>query len=214
MKIRHLIVIFIVLFFPINCFAKCEIEHLNEAKKFASNVNFSYYAYFENNEAKFNIVVNNLFEPVVLINDLTEERYDFTEENNGEIIFTGLKSGDYKYRIHSDYFDCVGNKLLEKTIKLPYYNQYYLNDACKGKENYYLCQKWIDKPVSYDEFIEKVNSYEVNKNETIIEQKEEMKTFLEILLSIYTNYYWAILGGIIIFAVSLIIILNKKDQLV
>lgn len=215
MKIKHVAFAMLLMFIlPITCFAECSSWYLNEAKKVATNVKFSYYYYEENGQVKFNLIIDNLFYPIVLLDDATEERYVYTEDNNGEIVINGLSSGEHKYRIHSRYYDCMGNKLLVKTINLPYYNQYYSDPLCEDKRTLKVCKKWLDKPVSYEEFIAKVNSYEKPNIVETNEENVEEKTIFEILGEFYLKYYWIILGVIIIGLSILIITLKKKDRLV
>lgn len=195
--------------------AECSAEQKANLKKLASNIQFVYYPYDENNDVRFRLIIANSSEFYLYNDEGLEVGFD-SYGNHNEIRLNNLLPGkNYTFYFYSTSSSCYGTEVYRKTISLPNYNQYYKDPVCNGKEDYYLCNKWQLNSLSYDEFVNKVNSYtketSVKEVEPIVEDEQSI---FDLLLQFYLKYYWLVLGLIIAGSVTGIVILNKKDSLI
>lgn len=156
-------------------------------------------------------VTNNLNDKVETIN------YDDTKDGTYKIEWYGVNQNiTYTYKIYgSKKTHCPEIELKKGILSLPVYNNYYDYSICDGHEDYYLCKKYINSPVSYEEFMIKMNKY--IKKEEAKEKKEEQKKEQHGILETVKEYYnknkktILILGSIVaVCLVALIIIEIRK----
>ena len=213
MKKTKLIIVMIFAFIiSFNVSAECSIDELSRLKNTATNIQFVYYPYEDNGNTKFNLIISNSKDFTFYNNFIQVDSNMYGE--NGEIRINGLNPGEnYTFYFYSTSDNCFGNEVYRKTISLPKTNPYFNDPVCSGKEEFDLCSKWKEIAMSYDEFVEKVNSYQKQeKTEEKIEVIQE-ETLLDMLIEIYLKYYWLILGSIVVIGVTIIIILRRKDDL-
>ncbi len=213
----------IMLFLLICCFSfsvsaltygGCDYSSVSRMKSIVTNINLSYDYKIINNEAYFDVTLNNLTEDIYFYDTATQKKYYYNDTINGEIVIFNYKITSGSYKFYSAKNECYGISLGTKYYNFPVYNKYYNNELCKDIPNYSLCQKWGYVNYSQEEFEEMVLEY---KNSTPIEEEQSInleykKTFLEKIIDIYIKYYYLFLGALILICSIIIIINNKKNQ--
>lgn len=217
----YYIVFFVVLFLSFNLNIKsltyggCEYSEIARLKSFVSNVNLSYEYYISNNKPYFNVTISNIVPGMYFVDSLTGNTYNYNNTTEGEIIIKGYTTNNGNYKFYSSLSKCYGVKLGSKYYSFPSYNYYYENDLCKENQNYSLCQKWVNITYSYDEFKEKIEEYQRNKNKIEEEVPTPIvykKTILDFIISFYIKYYYIILIGIIVICVSIMYVDRRKNR--
>lgn len=216
-KILLIITLFIL---PINIlgltYGGCDYSTVSKLKSLVTNINISYSYRIENNNAYFDITLNNLTSDMYFYDVASRKNYYYSDTNNGEITiynYTGNGiTGTYKF--YSAKNECYGISLGSKHYKLPNYNIYYGSELCKGISNYSLCQKWATVNYSYDELETLVNEYKngTNKESIIDDNITYEKGFLNKLVDFYIDYYYYLLIGIIVIFGMIIVIKKRKDK--
>ena len=192
----------------------CSVTDKINLKKIAGFIDITYYPYDEGNETKFYLIISNSDKFYVKSDSDILVNAD-RNGNYNEIRISNLNPGQsYTFYFYAVESDCYGTEIYKKTISLPKYNKFYNDPVCNGKEEFYLCNKWKEHNLSYEEFVRNVNEYEKKEKEVIDVKKEDVKDFWSILLQIYLKYYWAILIPIIIILIIVIVFLRKKDDLI
>lgn len=200
-------------------YADCSIEKLSSLKVRASNIGYTYYPTYNNDNASFNMVISNTSDFYIdtidklVSNNIINDMY--TTKEYGEIRLYNLTPGEkYTFYVYSLDDDCYERNIGTKTITLPTYNNFYGDPVCNGKEEYSLCTRWWNGKLTYEQFVENVNKYNLQIESDIIEEIEEPEIGLfDIMLNIYVRYYWIILPTIIIGLSSVIVYKNKKEKL-
>ena len=192
----------------------CDYSDISRMKSIVSNINLSYDYTIVDNEAYFDVTINNLTEDVYFYDTVTQKKYYYSDANNGEITILNYKRYSGSYKFYSAKNECLDVSLGSKYYSFPVYNRYYNDPLCKDIPNYSLCQKWGYINYSYDEFEEMVLDYKESK--TIDEDEkinvEYKKTFLEKVIDIYINYYYYFLGGLILGCCIILIINNNNNK--
>lgn len=171
----------------------------------------------------FNIYISNLTEDLYVVvhnsNDNTNTTYYYEDSENGIIkiewdnilSITNLTITVYS----SNSTNCSGTKLTTKYLTLPKYNEYSEYDLCRGKENFYLCNRYLSvNTVGFDQFeqlLQKYSSGKINADgEEILEEpiKHGFEKFFE------DNKIAIIIVGILIIATgaATTVILVKKQR--
>lgn len=211
-KIMFLIIMFFCFISSIS--AKCDYSTISRLKSLVTNINISYDYYIEDNFAYFNVTLTNIIDGMYFVDTLYDRTYSYYDTNNGEITITGYNGISGSYKFYSSLSECYGTKLGTKYYKFPIYNIYYTNSLCSDIPNYSLCQKWVKKNYSYDEFLKKVTEYK-SKNveeDDSLDNVEKNKTILDVIIQLYVNYYYYFLGSIIIICSTIIFIKRRKDR--
>lgn len=217
MKKKYLILIIItLLILPLNVFAKakteCDYSLLSNMKRYASNINFIYDYRIENNNAYFNVTINNLTADMYLVDEITGQRYNYSSTNNGELIINGYSDVEtLKYKVYSNNSECMDEILIINYINLPVYNKYSGDPLCEGISEFSLCRRFLKTNISYEEFEKQVLEYkkeEVKTEEQIEEKKEVELTFAEKLIDFLIHYGIFIAIPIIV----IIIIIMRRSQ--
>ena len=190
----------------------CSYNELANLKKLASNVNISYDYIEQGNNVTFTVTLNNLNEKIYFV-DMTDYRtYNY---ENDEITISGYRSGEtVKYVFYATDSNCSKEALYTTRVSFPSYNPYYKDEVCKGIENYSLCQKWSSQPLSYENFLKKVNEYKEGLNQD--DNEEQTPTvnevsWIQLIVNFLLDYYIII---VVILALGLVglYFLSKKDD--
>ena len=129
------------------------------------------------------------------------------------MVITGYQSGE---AVRYDFYakDCPSQVLTTIRLNLPSYNSYYKDEACKGIENYSLCQKWSSHNLSYEKFLERVTAY---KDSLIVDPEPEPEpvvnelSITQIIINFLLDYYIIILIVLISGLVGIYLLSNKDD---
>ena len=193
----------------------CAYSDVARLKAFVSNINISYDYYIQNNKAYFNIKLTNIVPGIYFEDSQTGNKYSYENTNNGEIVIYNYTNTNGNYKFYSSLNECYGVKLGNKYYTLPTYNIYYEDVLCKENPNHSLCQKWIKMNYSYDEFKGIIDKYNLEKDDTTLENEKDViyeKTYLNLLVDFYIDYYYIILLSIIAICVVIMIINTKKNK--
>ena len=212
-------VLFLLLsFLFINCSALtykgCDYSSVAKMKELVKNINISYDYRIVNNEAVFDITVNNLTNEIYFYDEYNKKNYYYSDTVLGEITISGykIKSGSYKF--YSNNADCIGIVLGTKYYNLPEYNRFFGSELCKKNSNYSLCQKWTPVNYSQQEFEDLIDIYnqkeETKENEKIIVEYE--KSFIDRVVEFYIDYYYYLYGVLILASLIIIYIYNRKNR--
>ena len=210
MNKRIFIVFLLLVLIPFKVDAECSEDEKIRLSKLANNITTSVEYYEENNT--FALTFLNLTGEFFIVDDNTDLNY----QSDFELIIDNLQSGNYKYKIY-DTNGCFENEVLTKTIKIPYYNKYYNYKECNDFHEYSYCSKWLQSNISYDAWKSKVDTY---KKEEIIEEPDEesdktpIDNIVEILVSLYVDYYYIFLPIIIISFVAIIYLKDRSDSII
>jgi hypothetical protein len=152
---------------------------------------------------------------IYFIDSTTDKRYSYYDSVDGVITISGYSVTSGAYKFYSDLSECYGIKLGNRYFKLPVYNKYYNDPLCKQNPNYSLCQKWVKVIYSRDEFESMINKYKNSKEKDEQEQNNEIiykKTYLDMFVKFYVDYYYILLIGIIAICITIMIINRKKNR--
>lgn len=192
----------------------CDYSAVSRMKSIVTNINLSYDYKIIDNEAYFDVKLNNLTEDIYFYDTATEKKYYYSDTIDGEIAIINYKINSGSYKFYSNLNECPGVFLGTKYYKFPDYNKYYADPLCDDIPNYSLCQKWGYVNYSREEFEQKVFEYKDSK--PINSEKEitveYQKTFIDVIIGIYIKYYYYFLGGIILICGVVIIVNNKKNR--
>ncbi len=210
---KKCMILILLLFIPISVSARslvdCDVTVLSSMKSLAANINISSNYRIDNNQAYFDVTINNITPDIYFIDNSTNITYNYSNTNNGEITITGYTNIEkINYTFYSSDKECSGNMLTTKYVTFPNYNQYYGDEICKGIENYSLCKRWAKVTSNYDEFKTKVENYKNNKP-VIVEP--EKPSVVEGVLNFLIKYIIAIIIGTIII-IGLISFKRHKDR--
>ena len=206
---NKLIFMLLLLLFPLSCKAlECTYAEQARLRKLASNIQTSYEYVESDGRITFNVTLSNM------TNDLYIEDGSGTYYYNGssDITLNGYNPGtNIKYKIHANN-DCIKNYLTIKYVNLPYFNKYYNDPLCEGK-NYALCNKWTKVSYEYDEFAKKIKEFDNNTKSDNNEEKLENTDILDFIVSfVYENYLY-IGGGFALIFIIAELIKRKKEGL-
>lgn len=192
----------------------CEYSVVSRMKSIVKNVNISYDYKIINNEAYFDVTINNLTDDIYLYDVKNDKKYYYKDTFNGELVINNYKVNSGSYRFYSNKKECYGISLGVKYYNFPHYNKYYTHFLCEDITDYSLCKKWAKINYSEVEFEEYILNYKNKKEESEEETVEVVyeKTFFDKLIQIYIDYYYYFLGGLIIIFTPIIIIYNKKNR--
>ena len=217
---------------------KCEKDELTRLRTLANKVELDYsYEMKEDTLADgttiklpiFSITANNLNPElrVVIMQDYYNDKYE-------EFVNNGDNKGVLKPFIQGDKVTvtvlanvknyCSGKKLTTKTIKLPYYNDFYESDKCilyrdfdkcVENANLYFCNR-LQEWKYYKEFLDEVlTSEKFNAERTKFLNKYDVTYHFiqDNESSIFSNYVViGIIAGIIIFAIAISFFLIKGKK--
>ncbi len=192
----------------------CEYKDVARMKSFVNNINLTYDYTIINNEAYFDVTISNITSDMYFVDVKNNITYYYNNTINGEITIKCYTNTSGSYKFYSANPSCSGISLGTKYYKFPIYNIYFNNEMCNDYKNISICQKWVNKSYSYDEFAKQIEDY---KNSLIEEPKDDdviihNPTIIDKIIDIYVRYYYIFLIAIIVLCSSIIIIKRKKDK--
>lgn len=214
---------FVLLFNYQNVYAAddCDYAEQNRLNALASNVKANY-SVSEEPEVYFTININNLTGELYAMVKSSEEseytEYKYSEANGGNISFTSseiYKKVDFSILIYAYNPFCDRSELRTLTVTTPRYNPYYNYDVCKDVREFYLCQKWSDFALSYDQLVNRVNDYKESlKDDNQTEVEETKPPLVKQVIDFVVKYYiYFVAGaGAIVITTSVIIIIKRKRR--
>lgn len=200
--------IFIILL-VIFSFSKVKAEcDYNLNISLANNIAYSY----KYNGSNFDLTFTNLNDMFYIVDqdDMYYSGYYEKTINNLE------PNRTYTYKIYPSSLECENSSIRTINVKIPSYNKYYDSDICEDVKEFKYCKKWYENDLTYEEMTKKIDEYKKSLNEDINEasyKRTVLDQIGEIMLNIYTNYYFIILPLIIIGSIYAIYKLDKKDSL-
>lgn len=222
-KIVILTFLFTIMMLPSSAKAiTCDYTYKAELRKRAANVMPSYTYEEKNDTVTFTITLTNISSDLYVTQTITDDSkiYIDPEEKikryypnkNNEIVLTGFKAGQkVKLDIYLNATDCIVYSLTTKYVNLPYYNKYYKDPLCEGKENYSVCYKWNKGNMTQEEFEKRVKEL-YNEQPKKEETKEEEETLFDKIYDFLHEYYIFILGGIAVIMIAIMLLRRKKDD--
>lgn len=209
-----IMLILLIILFPIKANALvCSNQDMVKLKSEAQNITTTYDYKEENNNVTFNITFSNLNTDLYLLETIEKKSYYYI---GNEMTLTGYKAGEsYKFKVYATNSLCDTDALYTVYVTLPYYNNYYKDELCKGIEDYELCQKWIKNKITYDEFKNKITDYKkvIDKEDNNPDKNKTVKGIFDYLIEFYIKYYYIVLPLIIIISVVYVYKNNKKNDL-
>lgn len=210
-RIFILIISSIIIILPNKIKAECSDSEMIRLSNVAKNINVTYT--YDETKNMFNLKFVNLTNEVILRDVLNSKNYNM----NGELIISNYLSGKYKFSIYNNSKMCESEILVTKYIELPYLNRYYMNEKCKGIEDYSYCNKWINTQLSFERWNENVdlylNSLKENKEEIKNSKDSIFDKIRKTIVDIYSNYYYIVLPVIIGMFIIIIYVKRRKDDL-
>lgn len=210
---KKIIIILICLFaFPIYGHAEsfCDNKTDSEIKSIVSNVVIAYEINTNaNNNPYFTIYLTNLGSDMFIIDTASGKSYKGFSATKSELIINTTDSGKHSFEIYS--FKCK-DKMGTKSVNLPVYNEYYLDELCEGLEAYKQCRKWSGYTASRNQFEEDIRQIK-EKLKKIEESKQGTKTekvWFSKIVKVFLRIWWLI---IIIILLCIGIYYAFKDKL-
>ena len=196
---------------PISVFARtktrCDYKLLSDLKKLTSNINTSYVYRIEDGIVYYDITLTNIQSDMYFVDNITSRTYYYGDTVNGEITLKDYYSGKVNYTFYSNNNECLNEKLGNKIVNLPYYNDFYNYDECNGHENYKLCQRWTEFNGTYYDFLNNIERYIDYGNDDNYEDSIDINWF-DKLVSMYINYYYILLPITIILVVLVLYLIK------
>lgn len=212
MKFKYLLLtILLFLFITPKVNALCSKKNMLEVKEKANNIMLeTQYHKKENNTdtGNFNITFKGLTQELYILNQTTGEKYYYNNTDNGTFTIYNLPTGNYIFKVH--YEVCYSELMRTINYKLPKYNHYANDKLCEGlKDKIEICSRTYQGNLIKEEFEKKVKEY---RNELGIKEPEELPdtTFDKIMNFLLKYYLYIIIGIILIVAITIKIVINKK----
>lgn len=199
-------------------YGDCTDSDVEQYKKEASSINVSYEinkdivdAFGDRVYDGYVVTFKNLYDNYYVEDSDTGIRigkdylYEGQTAENNTYVTENITKGAKKLNVYHN-----GCSTVLKTIELslPYYNQYYNDELCDGvdKNKVKLCNKWIDKDVTYGEFYNEVSKY---KKDT------EKGNFADNIVDFFKNNYITVIVAVLIFIIIVVFTsIRKKKRLV
>lgn len=173
----------------------------------------------------FNINILNITEDIyvkVTNNYNSDEKtYTYKDTNNG-IVTMQTKNVEqlvtYSIEVYSNKYACIGEKFRVLYMTTPIFNAYSARPACENNKGFYYCQEFIpSENISYNEFLNKLEEYEKQKDNQVQEDKtsSENKSFIERIKGFYNINRVIIniaLSAIVVAGVATTVVLVKKKR--
>lgn len=140
--------------------------------------------------------------------------YYNTDASDGIISFEHsdvYKITEYEIGVYSNNSNCKGELIRKINMILPKINEYYFNSACDDNPEYSLCQQYVTREFTDDEFVLGLQNYE---NEHTEEEAEEIEKENKIM-KFYKDHALVInitAGVIVVAGVTTAVILIKRKR--
>lgn len=176
-KTKYVLFLIIVCLFPNVVHADCSYERMAELSRIASNVQFSYDYEFVDNTVKYYVNITNVTNDIYII-DSEDNEFRLKKEFYREYSF--LNKVDFS--IYSNDSSCRGEKILDKHISFPYYNEFSMLPECKEYPDFPLCGTWTATGnLIEDDFYKQFASY-VNDEQEDDNDKSKKKSTMQVIL--------------------------------
>ena len=211
------LLIFFISIFHVN--ASCTDEEIISLKELADDIKITYkhLGKIENEEG----VYYNIFE--VNITNIDNDFYILYLNNTEKLVATDGKitknfnNGTWKFNIYSNK---CGIKITDIDVYIPRFNTYSLDPLCDGIDgnNFPLCGKYYEYDVSYDNFVNRVNSYRSihDIDENINDEKKDEKNLFSLvydsILNFFKNYKLYIIISIVLLLITIILLAVIKKR--
>ncbi len=121
---------------------------------------------------------------------------------------------NYAVTVISSYGTCSGREIRTIRITLPKFNYYSTLAACKGIQDYYLCQPYITSDIDTATFYDKVEQYKAKllDNSNIEVEEDNNSVVSEALTGIKKNKYLVVGIIVAIGVITTIVILKRKKS--
>lgn len=195
-----------VMFFNINIVKAddiCSDEELARIKAIANNISYNYkfvgtddnIAGIQTYSVNFSGITNDVY--------ITDTSYQYKANSDSDIIY--IDSGKRNFMVLSD--NCFGKILRTIQLDLPKFNEYSVEEECKGLENKVkYCEPWYQGDIGSQDFYDAIYAY----NEQVENNK---KTTKDKFLDIFREYYYIIIPAIfLLFIIILFIIWRKHNK--
>jgi len=128
-----------------------------------------------------------------------------TAGESTKVVCKNYKAGTPSIYIVASTDNCESiSKAVE--IELPYHNQYANSEACKGNEDFILCDENYDKEITEEEFNERLTSYENEKAEEEKGNNESKENKISKIQETFNNIENFVKNNLIIVIASLILV--------
>lgn len=195
-------------------YAGCEYSTVSKYKSLVTNVNISYDYRIVNGKVYFDVTLTNITPGMYFRDSQTGKTYTYNNTSNGEITIKNYTGNSGSYKFYSNTKNCNSILMGTKYYKFPIYNQYYNDPLCSDISGYSLCQRWVNKNISYSEFKKLVNEYKESLKVIDVPEEPEVinKNFLDNIIDFYVKYYYLMLPIIIIICVIVMYNQRKKNK--
>lgn len=198
-KINFMLILLFM--FPFFVKAECNYQRKSDLSKIASNVQISYtYSVKQGEEPIFFVTVSNLTNDIYAL-----DNYENTLSFSGEGTFQYNSGSTIKYTFFSNDPNCMGEKVMTKYLKLPYFNPNYNTKECNENPGFKYCKLWDYNVVSSDVFDSELKKYINEKNNTNNSSSSEEKFNI--------NSYIIYICIIIVSFLILIMIVRKRNKM-
>ena len=205
-------ILFIVLLFiavpNVKADPVCNNAKLSNSRDLAQNITYDYN--YNDDSRRFVVNLVNIDPSFYLVNENTNETYNYAEE----IVMSNLVAGtSYKIGVYTNDVYCLNQKLYTIYINLPYYNVFYNTSDCKENREFKYCKKFLKTYLTKETFEKELDKYLESLDSGVEKVEEKEKTIFDKLLEVDKRIYI----GIGICVIVLIFInryfYNKKHDL-
>lgn len=209
---RRFLLAWLLLFLPLSAKAlMCPNADKVNFQEMAQNITTTYDYIESNGTASFQITLSNIPSNFIIKEAINDVKHPYAGPT---LILNNYGAGKtYRFDVYVDDVNCFLERIYSIYVTVPFYNQYYQDEACKGIENYKYCQKWQSNTFTYEEFINHIESYKKSLIKEEVPEKEKEKSIFGIILDFYLDYYVIILVFIILGSVGYTYYYNKKHDL-
>lgn len=180
-------------------------------QEMAKNITTTYDYVESNGTASFQITLSNIPTNFIIKEAINGTKHPYS---GSSLTVNNYESGKtYRFDVYVDDVNCFLERLYSIYVTVPFYNQYYQDEICKGIESYKYCQKWQSNTFTYEEFVKNVESYKKSLIKEEKPEKEIKESIFDKILDFYIDYYFVILPVIILAGMIYTHYYNKKHDL-
>lgn len=206
MKKRYLILTFILSLLCVDkAYAYCTQQVKDEFKKIENEYKVTTEYISENKTYTMKIKMSKNHKFAIGFLGLNADKCQGVDETTLECL--NLTPGDsFFIQIYTSTEGC-NEVLKEEFIELKEPNKYHGDPLCKGNEEFALCQEFYDKEIDREEFEDRVEIYEEQKQEKLEEEQKQQEEQKEDVIEKTTTYLKENLIQIIIIIVFIILVI-------
>lgn len=216
-KILFLLIAFIFAITNVNAedSKKCDYKEIARLKSIVTNVEIYYDYNIVDGRAHFDVTLVNLTGNLYFVDMNSGKTYDKSLFKNGSVEIKDYSVSSVSYKFYSDFGDCVGTYLGIKFVNFPTYNRHYETELCKENKDLSLCNKWVSVDYSYSELERRINDYKTAIYDTDEHEDTEIEyeqSLFDKIVAFYIEYYYVVLGVIILISVVTMLISRKRNS--